>query len=96
MIGIVLSLVLAASCPNPARSKSVVAEFKSTHPCPEYCAVFIKDNGTYKLWKKCGRCNVDHICPLACCGKDTVDNMQWLTVEANLKKGARDCAKHCK
>jgi CRISPR/Cas system Type II protein with McrA/HNH and RuvC-like nuclease domain len=42
------------------------------------------------IWKTCGRCEVDHVCPLACCGKDDPSNMVWLTVEENRAKGD-DC-----
>jgi hypothetical protein len=31
-------------------------------------------------------CQVDHVCPLACCGLDAPQNMQWLTAEANRAK----------
>jgi hypothetical protein len=34
---------------------------------------------------------IDHICPLACCGLDAPQNMQWLTAEANRAK-SNDCS----
>ena len=96
VIGILMAAVLTLTCPDPPRSKAVVKQFTAANPCPEVCRIYVKENGKYRMWRKCGRCNVDHICPLACCGKDEVSNMQWLTVEENLKKGARNCQSYCK
>jgi hypothetical protein len=43
----------------------------------------------YVLYQRCGSCQVEHICPLACCGLDAPQNMQWLTAEANRAKWIR-------
>jgi hypothetical protein len=52
------------------------AAFRATHPCPR--------TGTTT-----GRCYgfvIDHVCPLACCGRDDPSNMQWQTnAEAKAK-----------
>lgn len=78
-------------CPNPKRSQAVVEQFKAANPCPKTCALYIRDGSRFVLYQKCGACQVDHVCPLACCGADAVENLQWLTAKANRAKGA-DCA----
>jgi hypothetical protein len=58
------------------RSKTVLSHFRKTVPCP----------ATGKTGKRCAGYVIDHIKPLACCGSDSVDNMQWQTVaEAKAK-----------
>lgn len=64
------------------RNKSAVRQFMKAHPCPAG-----PDKGSTK---RCRGWQVDHVCPLACCGLDAPQNMQWLTAAANSKKGA-DC-----
>jgi hypothetical protein len=66
----ILALLLAVACPHPHRSQAPVEQFKKIHPCPEKCRVYVKEGGKFKLYRKCGRCAVDHVCALACCGKD--------------------------
>src|SRR6266403_4766078 len=75
-------------CSHPARSQAVIAEFKKVNPCPKTCALYIKEGSRFVLYQKCGACQVDHVCPLACCGADAVDNLQWLTAKDNRAKGA--------
>lgn len=77
-------------CPFPKRSQAVIQQFKRDNPCPKTCALYVRDGSRFVLYSSCGRCQVDHVCPLACCGTDTVDNLQWLTAEENRAKGA-DC-----
>jgi hypothetical protein len=37
---------------------------------------------------------IDHICPLACCGRDAPSNMQWQTTAESKAKDRweRDCS----
>jgi hypothetical protein len=94
MTAFLLAALLAApvACPKPHRSAAPIRLFKILKPCPEKCQLFEKTPaGKYKLYSKCGKCQVDHVCPLACCGSDTVDNLQWLTAKENRKKSA-DCS----
>ena len=51
------------------RSRSAIAEFKRTHPCPA--------NGARS--GPCGGYVIDHVCPLDCGGADAPRNMQWQT-----------------
>jgi hypothetical protein len=74
----------------PKRNQKQVDLFKKDNPCPTRCKVYVRDGSKFVVWKVCGRCQVDHVCPLACCGSDTPDNMAWLTTEENLAKGD-DC-----
>lgn len=78
-------------CPNPARNRAIVERFKAANPCPRSCALYVRDGSRFVLYAACGRCEVDHRCPLACCGADVVENMQWLTRAENRAKGA-DCS----
>jgi hypothetical protein len=74
------------------RSRVPVKAFRKKHPCPKSCATYTKnEQGRYVLYLRCGACQVDHICPLACCGADHPSNMQWLPSWENQKKGA-DCS----
>lgn len=59
------------------RDPSVRRAFHRNNPCPS----------TGKTSGSCPGYHVDHIIPLSCGGSDTVGNMQWLTAEANLRKG---------
>ena len=67
------------------RSYAVKAEFKRLHPCPA--------NG--KRRGPCPNYQVDRKIPLKCKGRDAVDNMQWLTVEAHKAKTKRE-ARWCR
>ncbi len=57
-----------ATCPLPSRNMHQVYEFRKTHPCP----ITGQTTGACPGWE------VDHVVPLACCGKDHPDNMRWL------------------
>ena len=97
MISLILALTLAVASPpqlclHPARSATVRADFVSFNPCPKSCRTYVNRAGKWTLYEKCGACEVDHICPLACCGTDTIGNMQWLDKLENRSKGA-DCSK---
>lgn len=87
---ILATVALAASLIHPAeakthRSYAVKAEFKRLHPCPA--------NG--KRRGPCPNYQVDHVIPLKCSGRDAVDNLQWLTVEAHKAKTKRE-ARWCR
>lgn len=92
MIALLLAALLAAPvpCPNPARSRAVIERFKAANPCPKSCATYTRVGRAFVLFERCGACEVDHRCPLACCGSDTIDNLQWLPKRENRAKGA-DC-----
>lgn len=91
----------AATGPTPHnhhRSKSAIKHFQKTWarahgglPCREECELYRRFGEQYVLYQRCGGCQVDHICPLACCGLDAPQNMQWLTAEANRAK-SDDCS----
>lgn len=102
MTALFVALLLSATPPAPdcvpvrdakgniKRNQAEIEKFKKANPCPSRCKVYVREGSKFVVWKACGRCQVDHVCPLACCGKDSVDNMMWLTVEENLAKGD-DC-----
>jgi len=76
MIPLVLAALLAAShvpCPGSGqhRSHGAKAAFRRSHPCPDGI-----DHGSTR---RCRGYIIDHVCPLACCGLDAVQNMQWQT-----------------
>jgi hypothetical protein len=54
------------------RSRKVVAIFMATVPCP----------ATGEVGKRCVGHVIDHKIPLACCGSDTIENMQYQTIAA--------------
>lgn len=78
MIALLLAALLAAPhdppCPLPHRNKGTVAKFHRLHPCPGG-----PDKGSTQ---RCRGYVVDHVCPLACCGIDGVQNMRWQTRKA--------------
>ncbi len=85
-------------CPNPKRSQAAIAAFKVAWSasngglaCPKGCATYTRVGRAFVLYERCGACQVDHVCPLACCGTDVPENMQWLSARANRAKGA-DCS----
>src|SRR5438445_433824 len=53
------------------RSHAVEAEFQRDHPCPS----------TGSTTGPCPGYVKDHIWPLGCGGPDTVDNLQWQTID---------------
>jgi hypothetical protein len=92
---LLLALLGPPCAGHVVRHKAPLVAFKRTHPCPATCATYVKRGDRIVLYEKCGACNVDHICPLACCGKDSPSNMQWLDAKENIKKGdnCRACSK---
>lgn len=69
------------------RSSAVLREFERAHPKPQDGRRWIRD----------------HVIPLACCGCDSVENLQWLT-EAQWREkskwerivyGGRGCSQGC-
>ena len=73
-----------ASSHAPARrSWSARSAFRSQRPCP----VTGRTTGSCPGWE------VDHIVPLACGGMDASRNMQWLTRDANRRKGDMGCSR---
>jgi hypothetical protein len=93
VISIILATVLMttpAKC-EVTRSRAQVEAFKKANPCPKTCATYVFRNRRWTMYERCGACNVDHICPLACCGADHPSNMQWLDAKENKAKGA-DCS----
>lgn len=73
MLTLLLALSLTvsnvgASCPMPNRSQRVIYEFRKQHPCP----------ATGVTTGACPGWEVDHVIPLACCGKDELINLRWL------------------
>ena len=72
LLSIVVSVSSAnASCPLPSRSRGAVYQFRQSHPCPV----------TGLIYGACPGWEVDHVIPLACCGKDAPENMRWLETE---------------
>lgn len=89
MIAILLAVLLAAPvpCPQPHRRSGAVAKFRRANPCPS-------------TGRKTGACpgyKVDHVCPLACCGLDAPQNMQWQTTAAAKAKDRWElqCSRSC-
>jgi hypothetical protein len=86
----------AVPCPNPSRSQAAVDAFKAAWsaahgaPCPSTCRTYIRMGRAFVMYERCGACEVDHLCPIACCGADTPANMHWMDKKANRAKGA-DC-----
>lgn len=62
------------------RGTKAKAEFRKIHPCPS----------TGKTTGACPGWQVDHVIPLASCGCDVVENMQWLKNSVKTCAGA-DC-----
>ena len=63
------------------RSSAARGQFTRSHPCPS----------TGRTEGQCPGYHVDHVVPLACGGSDLPGNMQWLSAEANLRKGSMGC-----
>jgi len=74
MLTVFLSVALAAlPCGSSGRHRdsSARAAFRREHPCPGG-----PDRGSAS---HCQGYVIDHVCPLACCGLDAPQNMQWQT-----------------
>jgi hypothetical protein len=88
-----LALVIAAllsarpvPCPKPHRRPAARAAFMRTNPC-----LGGPDQGSTQ---RCRGYVVDHVVPLACCGLDAPQNMQWQTraaAHAKERWELRDC-----
>ena len=65
-----------AACLKTPRSHAVLHAFQRQHPCPSTGRVA----GACPGWVK------DHIKALACGGTDSVDNLQWQTIQAAREK----------
>jgi len=68
---------------NQHRNRAILRQFKRLRPCPGG-----PDKGSTV---RCADHQIDHVCPLACCGPDTIENLQWLTSEENRAK-SDDCS----
>lgn len=89
---VLLVLLAAVPCPGAGQHRNPEAkkDFKRAHPCPGG-----PDRGSTT---KCSGYVVDHMCPLACCGLDAPQNMQWETEaegKAKDKWEAKDCERTC-
>lgn len=92
LVAFILCLPLLAQACAPERddydhikrSKKVLSIFRATVPCPS----------TGEVGKRCPGYVVDHVVPLACCGADSVENLQWQT-EADAKAKDRWERKAC-
>lgn len=67
------------------RDPEVRRAFMKLHPCPS----------TGKTKGACPGFQVDHVIALVCGGRDSVDNLQWLSVEAHKAK-TREDIKNCR
>lgn len=77
---LVLALILPLAAFAADRSPATVRAFRAEHPCPS----------TGKTRGACPGWQVDHVQALVCGGPDTVDNLQWLAVDAHKEKTPRD------
>jgi hypothetical protein len=94
MLPLLLAFAVAASPPacrverdargRIQRSSSAKHAFRARHPCPS----------TGATTGSCTGYVIDHICPLACCGRDAPSNMQWQTTAESKAKDRweRDCS----
>ena len=92
---ILLALVLSlAPCTNDGhnlhRSSTAKSQFRHAHPCP--------GGVDRRSTVRCHGYVIDHVCPLACCGKDTPSNMQWQREAASKSKDRWElnCSRSCK
>ncbi len=103
LVAVAVAAVAVLSAPARAgecavhRSDAQLAKFKAEWtaanggaPCPETCKTYVRRGSRFVPYERCGACQVDHLCPLACCGVDAPSNMHWMDKLANLRKGA-DC-----
>ena len=67
------------------RSHKVLREFVSQRACPS--------TGKHRL--PCPGWQIDHRIPLKCHGADSLENLQWLTIEEHKAKTKRE-AKECR
>lgn len=86
---IALLALLLVACPQH-RDRAQVHAFMRLHHCPGG-----PDAGSHT---RCRGYVVDHICPLACKGKDHPSNMQYQSIAEGKAKDAwerKDCARSC-
>jgi hypothetical protein len=93
-----LALSSAPACPHPARDPGQIQKFRRAWTkehaglaCPQTCQTYVKRGQKFVPYYRCGACQVDHICPVACCGKDDPSNMHWLDAKENRAK-SDDCS----
>lgn len=77
-----LALLLAAGSHGADRSRTVPREFQRAHPCPS----------TGKTTGRCPGWIKDHVVPLCAGGADSVENMQWQTVQEAKAKDLQEWA----
>lgn len=82
LLVVALAAILALPSHAAERSKSAVAEFKRSNPCP----------ATGKSRGACPGWQVDHIEPLCAGGRDDPSNMAWITVSDHKAKTRKDVA----
>lgn len=94
MLSLLVALVVAvAPCTgdghNSHRSEAAKTVFRHANPCPGG-----PDRGSTR---RCRGYVIDHVCPLACCGPDAPQNMQWQTAAASKAKDRweLDCTRSC-
>ncbi|MER2518604.1 MAG: HNH endonuclease signature motif containing protein [Candidatus Accumulibacter phosphatis] len=81
MVALLVLVCLASACEaGQKRNAAVAAAFQREIPCPSTG----QTRGTCAGWIK------DHIVPLCAGGPDTVQNMQWQTVEDAKEKDRRE------
>lgn len=71
-----IAVLLCACTTKIERSNKVRHDFAKANACPS--------TGEFKL--PCPGYRIDHKTALACSGSDTLDNLQWLTIEAHAEK----------
>lgn len=81
MSALLLAALLFALPPHTHRSREVRREFQRVHPCPS----------TGLRTGACPGYVVDHRIALCVGGPDSVENMQWQTVEAAREKDRTEC-----
>ncbi len=75
-----LSVGLGLVPASEQRSRAEIRAFQRVNPCPS----------TGKPRGACPGYQVDHVTPLCAYGADTVENMQWLTIEEHRYKTRTD------
>lgn len=73
-------LLLSLAAEAGPRSRVVLRDFQRDHPCP----------ATGERRGACPGFHIDHIQPLCASGRDTVDNLQWLSTPDHALKTRRD------
>lgn len=76
------ALLAAKANADPLRSRALRSEFQRLNPCP----------ATGERRGACPGYEVDHIQALCAGGRDELENLAWLAVEAHRDKTRRDVA----